>query len=73
LSHERDALLFDPNDPKALGAAILRLARYPELRERLGNAAREQIISRDYTWAGNARRVLAVAESQSSRGRTGGI
>ncbi len=69
LSHERDALLFDPNDPMAMSAAILRLARDPELRSRLGNAAREEIVARDYTWAGNARRVLAVAKAAAPAGR----
>jgi len=67
LCHERDALLFAPNNPKAMTAAILRLASEPELRVRLGNAAREKIISRDYTWAGNAARVLAVANTLPSR------
>jgi glycosyltransferase involved in cell wall biosynthesis len=73
LSHEQDALLFDPNDPTAMRAAVLRLARDPELRARLGNAAREEIISRDYTWAGNARRVLAVAEPPANRSRGAGV
>ncbi len=73
LSHEQDALLFDPNDPMAMRAAILRLARDPELRARLGNAAREEIISRDYTWAGNARRVLTVAKPPSNRSAGDGV
>ncbi len=67
LCHGRDALLFDPNDAKAMKAAILRLAHEPELRAHLGNAAREKIISRDYTWAGNAKRVLAAATSLASQ------
>ncbi len=73
LSHERNALLFDPNNPKAMSAAILRLVRDPELRARLGNAAREAIIARDYTWAGNARRVLAVAKPLANRSQGGGV
>src|SRR5712691_5415638 len=73
LSHERNALLFEPEDPKAMSAAILRLAHDPELRARLGSAAREQIIARDYTWAGNARRVLAVAKQLSNRRQDDGV
>jgi glycosyltransferase involved in cell wall biosynthesis len=61
LDHERSALLFDPNQAGAMWAAITRLAGDPDLRARLGAEARADIIRRDYTWAGNARRVLAHA------------
>ena len=61
LDHERNALLFDPNQEGAMWAAIMRLAGDPDLRARLGAEARADIIRRDYTWAGNARRVLAEA------------
>ena len=63
LDHERSALLFDPNQEGAMWAAIMRLAGDAGLRARLGAEARADIIRRDYTWAGNARRVLAEAAS----------
>lgn len=40
-----------------LGAAVLALARDPDLRRRLGEAARRRIFERGYLWEENARRV----------------
>lgn len=51
------ALLFDPSRPEAMWQAIARLAGDAGLRQRLGAAARAEIAHRDFTWAGNARRV----------------
>ena len=65
LDHERTALLFDPaaafDSPHGLWAAVQRLAGDPALRTRLGAAARAELEARDFTWAGNARRVTALA------------
>jgi glycosyltransferase involved in cell wall biosynthesis len=60
LEHERTALLFDPARPGAMGEAVLRLAADPVLRARLGAAARADVLARDLTWEGNARRVAAL-------------
>jgi glycosyltransferase involved in cell wall biosynthesis len=54
------ALLFEPENWDALWACIARLAADPALRARLGTAARAAVIEQDYTWAGNARRVVAA-------------
>lgn len=54
------ALLFDPARAGALWEAIGRLAADPALRARLGAAARAEVLARDLTWAGNARRVVAL-------------
>ena len=64
LEDGRTALLFDPARPGALSQAVLRLATDPELRLRLGLAAREEVLRRDLTWVGNARRVAALAEAE---------
>ncbi|MFO1056648.1 MAG: glycosyltransferase family 4 protein [Dongiaceae bacterium] len=61
LSDGEDALLFDPQAPGALRAALLRLVGDPLLRRRLGTAARRTLLERDLTWDGNARRVLGLA------------
>jgi glycosyltransferase involved in cell wall biosynthesis len=69
LEDGRTALLFDPAEPGALWRAVLRLAADPALRARLGAAAREEVLRRDLTWAGNARRVVALAEAELARRR----
>ena len=61
------ALLFDPARPEAMWQAIRRLAGDAALRHRLGSAARAEIVRRDYTWAGNARRVVGWARQSARR------
>ena len=61
LAHERTALLFAAADRAAMWAAIARLAADSSLRARLGEAARRELLERDYSWDGNARRVAAWA------------
>ncbi len=67
LEHERTALLFDPGRPEAFAETLQRLIADAALRRRLGAAARADILRRDLTWAGNARRVAALAEAECSR------
>ena len=62
LTDNETALLFDPAAPGDLWAAIARLADDAALRTRLGEAAHAEIAARDYTWRGNAARVVAWAE-----------
>jgi glycosyltransferase involved in cell wall biosynthesis len=63
LTDRDSALLFAPDDRAAMLAAILTLASDPDLRRRLGAAARRQIDQRGFTWAANARRVAALART----------
>jgi glycosyltransferase involved in cell wall biosynthesis len=60
IEDEVNGLLCAPGDARALARAIDRLRREPELRCRLGRAARVT-ISREYTWGAIARRILSVA------------
>jgi glycosyltransferase involved in cell wall biosynthesis len=57
LTHEETALLVEPANVAELSAAILRLANSPELRARLGAAARQAAVER-HTWKQNAQRVI---------------
>jgi glycosyltransferase involved in cell wall biosynthesis len=60
LTHGETALLCPGGaSPEAgdLGAAVLALARDPELRTRLGEAARASLLDRGYLWEENARRI----------------
>lgn len=65
----RTALLFDPANPEAMWQGIEALARDASLRARLGAAARDEVLRRDFTWAGNARRVVALAEDALGRSK----
>ncbi len=44
-------VLFDPARPAELAEALARLAEDPELRGRLGAAARARAVERDWTWS----------------------
>lgn len=63
LRDDETALLFDPSAAGAMWQAIQRLIGDAPLRRRLGDAARAEITRRDYTWRGNAARIVAWAES----------
>jgi glycosyltransferase involved in cell wall biosynthesis len=56
-----NAVLFDPGAAGGFQAALDRLVRDPQLRERLAQAAHRTVVERDLTWDGNARRVVALA------------
>jgi glycosyltransferase involved in cell wall biosynthesis len=61
LAHGRTGLLFDPNQPGAMWGAVARLLADPALRARLGAAARAELEARDFTWRGNAARIVGWA------------
>jgi glycosyltransferase involved in cell wall biosynthesis len=63
LTDGTDALLFDTNAKTAFTRAIMRLREDDALRHRLGKAAAQRIVAADYTWEGNARRVIELAEA----------
>ncbi len=60
LTGGEDALLFDPGSDASFRDALERLCADPDLRRRLGAAARRSIDEQGLTWADNARRVEAL-------------
>ncbi len=60
IEDEVTGLLCPAGDPAALAAALDRLRREPELRARLGQAARASVL-RDHTWHMIAQRILHLA------------
>jgi glycosyltransferase involved in cell wall biosynthesis len=48
VEHDREGLLYDPEDPRALDRAIAALAD-PAVRRRLGAAARDRVV-REFSW-----------------------
>lgn len=63
LTADADGLLFDADADGAFVRALDALVEDEALRSRLGAAARNRLVARDYTWAGNARRVETIAEN----------
>jgi glycosyltransferase involved in cell wall biosynthesis len=63
LTHEVDALLFEPDNPASLAAAIRRLVGDGALRARLGAAAADKIHQEDISWARNARCAISLVKS----------
>ena len=61
LEHGKSGLLFDPGDKAGLEKFLNNLVEDPQLRQRLGAAARVALEQADYTWAGNAARVETIA------------
>jgi glycosyltransferase involved in cell wall biosynthesis len=57
----RNAILIKPGDTNGLSNAIRRLVEDPDLRKRLGTAARETIVQ-GYTWRHNAARINELCE-----------
>ena len=62
LTDGENALLFESENDGSFFEGLKKLIDDAQLRQRLGAAARDTIVERDYTWAGNARRVEAMAE-----------
>jgi glycosyltransferase involved in cell wall biosynthesis len=56
---EREGLLLEPGDIDALSRALVRLALEPEVRARLGAAAKRRALERP-TWEGSAARFFAA-------------
>jgi len=61
IRHNENGLLIEPGDVSGIVAGVLRLARDAELRKRLGQQARKDVID-NYTWEQNARRVFDAFE-----------
>ncbi|MHC4516530.1 MAG: glycosyltransferase family 4 protein [Planctomycetota bacterium] len=57
---DKTAVLFPPGDVSMLGKCLSGLAQDPARRHRIGAAGRQLLLDRDWTWAGNARRVIAA-------------
>lgn len=68
LSNGENALLFDPDDAKALGNAVSKLIVDPDLQCTLGKRARNTILARNLTWQHNAEVVTSIARSLTGAG-----
>ncbi len=60
--NNRNGLVVEPGDEQQLADAILKLALNRNLRERLGMEGRN-IVEKDYTWEGNASKILDIYEN----------
>jgi glycosyltransferase involved in cell wall biosynthesis len=69
ITENQDALCFQPENRDEMLALMFRVVRDAALRDRLGTAARDTIDAREYTWIGNARRIVSTFEGLGSSGR----
>ncbi|MFH2001019.1 MAG: glycosyltransferase family 4 protein [Planctomycetota bacterium] len=60
LDDNETGLLYEPGNMKEMGEALRRLVLDPELRERIGRAARNRLEEGGFTWDSNAERVLQL-------------
>lgn len=60
-----EALLVPPGDPHRLAEGVAVLAQAPELRRRMGRAARERVAS-EHTWSHRAQRIIAAVQELRS-------
>lgn len=67
--HEETALVVEPREPQALAAAVLRLLKDSELRNRLSKNGTGH--SREYTWAGAAKEFRVALGIESARSADG--
>jgi glycosyltransferase involved in cell wall biosynthesis len=67
LEDAHNALLFSPDQPGSLEAALLRLCEDAQLRADLGKHAHQSIAERQFTWQCNARKVEALGYTLLSR------
>ena len=61
VQHRQNGILVEPQNPTQVAEAILELAHNPDLRERLGQAARRAIETK-HTWERNAQAVIDLYE-----------
>lgn len=69
LTDGRDALLFASDVEAAFFERVDALVGDPDLRARLGAAARANLLREDLTWAANAARVERIAQDLVARAR----
>lgn len=58
----KDGVLFQPGDAGSLAERLEFLVSDPERARRIGVAGRDKLLRLDWTWAGNARRVVKLYE-----------
>ena len=69
LEDGKDALLFEPGDPKSLGTALRKITGDRQLRKEMGKNAARAILEREYLWTRNAEMVVEMMRlSQVERG-----
>lgn len=69
LESRRTALLLDPSGVDAMWRAVAELIERPGMIDHLGSAARSELVSKDYTWRGNADRIMAWAGKDPGSGQ----
>jgi glycosyltransferase involved in cell wall biosynthesis len=69
IQHEKNGLLYQPDDMRSFSQALFRLVDEPGLRQRLGESARHVVETR-YTWQANAEAVGALLDEAVAKSVT---
>ena len=64
----RNGVLFVPGDADSLRAATARLVVDRDAARRIGERGRSDLVANDWTWRGNAKRVIAAYERLAAGG-----
>ncbi len=62
LEDGKNAMMFDPSDSEGMENALTLVCSDPELRSRLGQAAKQTITEKGFTWRANAARIVELFE-----------
>lgn len=65
LQNEENAILIPPDDPKMLARMIVYLFDNPDVRKKIGDKAKEDVIP--YTWDNRANKVIDFVNSRLSK------
>ncbi len=66
IEHGKSGLLVAPGNPELIANALTDLATHPELRTRMGQAARARVLSQS-TWKSVVDRILAIANRHNRK------
>ena len=62
IAHGKNGLLFEPGCPRSLADCLQTLLADRSRQRSLGEAGRQSLVENDWTWDGNAARVVQVYE-----------
>ena len=69
LTHDHDALLFNPDDQQGFVAACEQLANDADLRARVSANAKATVYANKLFWDDNAKTIVGIAQAEIAKGK----